>query len=68
MEEKTLQILHIQMQALTRGEYVRNEETYCEHMGESSWATNNGWKNKLLSRFTPQMRTRLIKLKRRILG
>ncbi len=68
MEVKTLQVLHIQMQALTTGEYVRNGETYCEHMGESSWATNNGWKNKLLSRFSPQMRTRLIKLKRRILG
>lgn len=53
---------------LTTGEDLRTEETYCEHLGESSWATNNGWKNKLLSRFTPQMRTRLIKLKRRILG
>lgn len=53
---------------LTTGEDVRTSETYCEHKGESSWATNKGWKNKLLSRFTPQMRTRLIKLKRRILG
>lgn len=53
---------------LTTGEDVRTEETYCEHKGESSWATNNGWKAKLLKLLEPQWKTRIIKLKRRILG
>ena len=53
---------------LTTGEDVRTAETYCEHMGESSWATNNGWKAKLLRCFSPAMRTKLIKLKRYLLG
>lgn len=53
---------------LTTGENVRNEETYCEHKGESSWAVNNSWKTRLLSKFSPALRTKLIKLKRRILG
>lgn len=53
---------------LTTGEDVRTEETYCEHKGESSWATNNGWKAKLLKLLGPQWKTRIIKLKRRILG
>lgn len=53
---------------LTTGEDVRTEETYCEHMGESSWAENTGWKAKLLKFFGPKWRTRLIKLKRKIFG
>lgn len=53
---------------LTTGEDVRTPETYCEHMGESSWATNNGWKAKVLALVSPAMRTKLIKLKRSILG
>lgn len=53
---------------LTTGENVRNEETYCEHMGESSWAQKNGWKAKLLKLLGPQWKTRIIKLKRRIFG
>ena len=53
---------------LTTGEDVRTAETYCEHMGESSWSTNRGWKSKLMRLFSPAMRTKLIKLKRRILG
>ena len=60
--------VHYFCPVLTTGEDVRTAETYCEHMGESSWATNNGWKAKLLRRFSPAMRTKLIKLKRRILG
>lgn len=52
---------------LTTGENVKNEETYCEHMGESSWA-KKGWKSKLMRLFSPSFRTKLIKLKRRILG
>ena len=53
---------------LTTGENVRTEETYCEHKGESSWAVNNSWKKRLLSKFSPTMRTKLIKLKRSLLG
>lgn len=52
---------------LTTGEDVRKPETYCEHMGESSWA-KKGWKAKMLGMVSPKMRTRLIKLKRKILG
>lgn len=53
---------------LTTGEDLRTEETYCEHMGESSWATNKGWKAKMLALVSPSLRTKLIKLKRRVLG
>lgn len=53
---------------LTTGEDVRTPETYCEHMGESSWNTNKGWKAKIMRMFSPAMRTKLIKLKRRIIG
>ena len=52
---------------LTTGEDVRTEETYCEHMGESSWA-EKGWKAKVLALVSPSFRTKLIKLKRKILG
>ena len=52
---------------LTTGENVRNEETYCEHKGESSWAEQN-WKGKLLKKMSPALRTKLIKLKRSLLG
>ena len=53
---------------LTTGEDVRTEETYCEHFGESSWNTNKGWKEKILNLFGSRTRTRLIKLKRTLLG
>lgn len=53
---------------LTTGEDVRTQETYCEHKGESSWAVNNGWKAKLLRHVSPAMKTKLIKLKRSLLG
>ena len=60
--------VHYFCPVLTTGEDVRTPETYCEHMGESSWNTNRGWKAKILSIFGPQTKTKLIKLKRRILG
>ena len=60
--------VHYFCPVLTTGEDVRTPETYCEHMGESSWATNKGWKAKLLKLLGPQWKTRIIKLKRRILG
>lgn len=52
---------------LTTGEDVRTEMTYCEHMGESSWAKQN-WKGKVLRLLSPKWKTRMIKFKRRILG
>ena len=52
---------------LTTGEDVRTDSTYCEHMGESSWA-ENGWKSRLMGLLSPSMRTNLIKLKRKLLG
>lgn len=60
--------VHYFCPVLTTGEDVRTEETYCEHKGVSSWATNNSWKGRLLSRLSPALRTKLIKLKRKILG
>lgn len=52
---------------LTTGEDVRTEETYCEHKGESSWAQQT-WKGKILSKVPSSLRTKLIKLKRKIMG
>lgn len=52
---------------LTTGADVRTEMTYCEHMGESSWAEQN-WKGEMLQWLSPKWKTKLIKLKRRILG
>lgn len=52
---------------LTTGEDLRTSVTYCEHKGVSSWAQKT-WKAKLLDFFGPQWRTRLIKLKRQIMG
>ena len=53
---------------LTTGEDVRTSETYCEHKGVSSWATNNSWKTNVLKCFSPKWRTLLIKLKRKLFG
>ena len=52
---------------LTTGEDVRTPETYCEHKGESSWAQQT-WKGKLLSKIPSSLRTKLIKLKRKVVG
>jgi mannosyltransferase OCH1-like enzyme len=60
--------VHYFCPVLTTGEDVRKEETYCEHMGESSWNMNKGWKTKLMRMFSPKWKTRIIKLKRKILG
>lgn len=52
---------------LTTGENVRTSETYCEHKGVSSWAKQS-WKGKVLAALGPKWRTRLIRIKRKILG
>ena len=59
---------------LTTGEDVRlrseaiAQRNYCEHKGLHSWSRNGGWKQKVLSLVSPKMKTKLIKLKRVILG
>ena len=53
---------------LTTGENLRCERTYCEHKGLHSWSGNGGWKAKVLNIVGNKWKTRLIKLKRRILG
>ena len=52
---------------LTTGENLRCERTYCEHKGLHSWSETGGWKEKLLSIIGEQWRTKLIKIKRKIL-
>lgn len=53
---------------LTTGENLRCERTYCEHKGLHSWSGSSGWKAKLLHIVGPVWKTRLIKLKRKLLG
>lgn len=53
---------------LTTGENLRCERTHCEHKGLHSWSENGGWKAKVLSIVGNRWKTRLIKLKRIILG
>lgn len=52
----------------TTGEYIKTENTFSEHKGLNSWGERGGLKAKLLNALSPKMRTRLIKLKRKILG
>ena len=51
---------------LTTGENLSCERTYCEHKGLHSWSGDGGWKEKVLSVFGVQWKTKLIKLKRKI--
>lgn len=53
---------------LTTGENLRCERTYCEHKGLHSWSSAGGWKEKMLNIFGAQWKTKLIKLKRKLLG
>jgi len=57
---------------LTTGEDVRNENTYCEHKGLHSWSGKGGLvaklKKAILGMVEPEMKTKLIKLKRKLLG
>ena len=51
----------------TTGEYIRTENTYCEHKGLASWGEHRrGWKGLVLSFVGQKNMTRLIKLKRRL--
>lgn len=53
---------------LTNGENLCCEHTYCEHKGLHSWSGSGGWKEKLLRVFGEKWKTKLIKLKRKLLG
>ena len=51
----------------TTGEYIRTENTYCEHKGLASWsAKDSGWKGLVQCIVGQKNMTRLIKLKRRL--
>lgn len=53
----------------TTGEYIQTENTYCEHKGLASWSTQNrGWKEIIQIIVGQKNMTRLIKLKRKLLG
>ena len=53
----------------TTGEYIRTENTYCDHLGMGSWsAGNGGWKSKVRDLVGKKNMTRLIKLKRKLFG
>lgn len=53
----------------TTGEYFRTDHTYCEHKGLSSWDSHDkGWKQFVLRLFGQRVVTRMIKIKRKLLG
>ncbi len=53
----------------TTGEYIRTENTYCEHKGLNSWGEKpKNWKVKVLGVLSDGSRIRLIKCKRRLFG
>lgn len=53
----------------TTGEYIRTEHTYSEHKCFASWTdSKGGWKNRLRHLIGQHNMTRLIKLKRKLLG
>lgn len=53
----------------TTGEYVRTSNTFCEHKGLASWSNERGgWKMGVRRIVGPQVMTKLIKLKRSLLG
>ena len=53
----------------TMGEYIRTENTYCDHLGLGSWAEKDaGWKSRMGKLIGPKNMTRIIKIKRKLLG
>lgn len=53
----------------TTGEYIRTENTYCEHKGIASWSEGRkSWKTGLRAVVGQKNMTALIKLKRRLFG
>lgn len=53
----------------TTGEYLRTENTFCDHLGIGSWENRTPtWKTRILSLVSPSMRAPIIKLKRILFG
>ena len=53
----------------TTGEYLRTENTYCDHLGMGTWDDkNHGWKARVARLVGKKNAARLIKLKRRLFG
>lgn len=53
----------------TTGEYLKTENTYCDHLGMGSWSVGSGgWKSKVRDLVGQKNMTRLIKLKRKLFG
>ena len=52
----------------TTGEYIRTENTYCEHLGLGSWSEHGGIKQLIGKMVGQKMMIRLIKLKRLLFG
>ena len=53
----------------TTGEYIKTVNTYCDHLGMGTWDDKEGgWKAKVRKIVGQKNMTRLIKMKRRILG
>lgn len=52
----------------TTGEYMRTENTYSDHLGMGSWTDRNGLIHKFAALVGPNNMTRIIKLKRKLLG
>lgn len=53
----------------TTGEYLRTDNTYCEHLGLGSWnEEEGGWKEKVREIIGQNAMTRLLKLKRCLFG
>ena len=53
----------------TTGEYIRTNNTFCDHLGMASWRGRaRGWKYRIGKVVGGRMMIRLIKLKRRLFG
>ncbi|MBP3763008.1 MAG: glycosyl transferase [Bacteroidales bacterium] len=52
----------------TTGEYIRTENTYSDHLGMGSWTDRSGLIHKFANLVGPKNMTRIIKLKRKLLG
>lgn len=53
----------------TTGEYLRTENTYCDHLGLGSWSElRGGWKDAVGRIMGPRVMTTLVKMKRKIIG
>lgn len=52
----------------TTGEYLRTDNTYCDHLGLGSWSGKGGWKAWIGLVVGTENMVRLIKLKRKLFG